>query len=126
MRQRGIATSTFLTHAVVVGSLLALAVPASADPIADKALPAAQTAVATTPVTETVAIMPAVAAPSALPATTLPPTPLPADALPAAAVPPAAGRTGQPPETAQRGERRMVFSYILLRGLQGAGPFAGR
>ena len=125
MRQRGIATSTFLTHAVVVGSLLALAVPASADPIADKALPAAQTAVATTPVTETVAIVPAIAAPTVLPATALPPTALPAAALPAA-VPPAAGPTGQPPETAQRSERRIIFSYILLRGLQGAGPFAGR
>lgn len=126
MRQRGIATTTFLTHAAVVGSLLVLAVPASADPIADKALPAAQTVVATPTVAETVAIVPAIAAPTVLPATALPPTALPAAALPAAAVPPVAGPTGQPPETAQRSERRMIFSYILLRGLQGAGPFAGR
>jgi hypothetical protein len=81
MRPRGIAIATFLTHAAMVGPLLALAVPASADPIAEKALPAAQTAVAAPGLTETVAVVPVVAAPTALPATTLPPTALPAAAL---------------------------------------------
>lgn len=126
MRPRGIAITTFLTHAAMVGPLLVIAVPASADPIAEKALPAAQTAVAAPGLTETVAVVPVVAAPTALPATTLPPTALPAAALPAAASPPAAEPTAHPPEALQRSERRMIFSYILLRGLQGAGPFAGR
>ena len=121
MRPRGIAIATFFLHAAAFGLVLGLPTNASADSIAEKALPKPLTAVVDTAVVVPVAVGPAALPTTAL-ATTSPPTvPLSAEVAPATE--PAAV---QPREGTPRGERKMIFSYILLRSLQGAGPFTGR
>ncbi|WP_119420398.1 hypothetical protein [Desertibaculum subflavum] len=101
--------------------LVGSALPAAADPLAQKALPS-------------LATPPAIAAPAG-PETALPvrsvseiAVPLPmetagrAEAAAALSTPEALLPRAEPME---RGERQRILSYILLQGLQGAGPFAG-
>lgn len=98
--------------------LVAISLTAAADPLAQKALPLLPTT-------------PAIAAPDpAMPARAVSEiaTPLPAE--PADRAETSAALTGPEAvlpraEAMERAERQRVLSYILLQGLQGAGPFAG-
>lgn len=103
--------------------IVGAALPAAADPLAEKAVPSLSAMPSAEPA--------AIAGPTAAVAVRATPD----IALPMPAEPAAAAETraalGDPEtvlprtEPMARGERSRILSYILLQGLQGAGPYAG-
>lgn len=111
--------------------LVGVALPAAADPLAQKALPSLSAPVELTAPVEirTPIELVAPAVPEvALPVGSAAETALPAEAADSAEAAAALGTPEiLPPRTEpmERSERSRVLSYIILQGLQGIGPFAG-